>query len=95
MAINESSTLEDAYFDRGQAVLALAKLARAQGYDVGVKSDDPEWPILFIDLPTGQVSWHFKASELQGDWPEYSGQWDNHNLEEKRSRVKEFIAVPV
>lgn len=86
----ESVGESDAYFDRNQAVLALARLAKAQGLVVGVK-EDPEWPILFIDLPTGQVSWHIAKKELVGEWPEYSGVWDNHTLEEKRERMKRFI----
>ena len=86
----ESSGLDDAYTDRNLAVLALAKLAMRAGFRVGVKPDD-EWPILYVDLPTGQVSWHIKASDMVGEWPPYDGEWDGHDLEEKRRRVKEFL----
>ena len=89
--INESSTLDDAYFDRNQSVMALAKMARYIGHTVGVNRADPEWPILFIDLPTGQVSWHIKASELKGEWPEYEGTWDGHDLATKRARVATYM----
>jgi len=92
MTKTESSTLDDAYFDRSQAVQAFARLAQADGYRVGIKPDD-EWPILFIDLPTGQVSWHIKAGELVGDWPEYPDEWDGHDLNEKRERIYKFLKL--
>ena len=86
----ESSTLDDAYFDRSQAAMALARLASARGFVIGVKPA-PDWPILFIDLPTGQVSWHIPAGELVGNWPEYAGEWDGHGLAAKRQRIADFI----
>lgn len=91
--INQSSTLDEAYFDRNQAILALAKLARQQGYTVGLRIDpaEPGWPVLMIDLPTGQVGWHLPAAEIVGDWPSYKKEWDGHSLEEKRERLKQFI----
>lgn len=89
----QSSTLDDAYFDRNQAVLALARLARAQGYPVGLKIDpnEPDWPILMIDLPTGQVGWHLPKAEIVGRWPAYEKPWDGHTLEEKRERIRRFV----
>ena len=59
----ESDNLTEAYFDRNQAVMALAILAEALGHTVGLNAnpDDCEWPILYIDLPTGQVS---KAAQI-------------------------------
>lgn len=90
---NQSSTLDDAYFDRNQAVMALARLARKQGFKVGLHIDpeEPEWPVLMIDLPTGQVGWHLKKEDLIGLWPEYEKEWDGHSLDVKRDRMKTFI----
>ncbi|MGH8558620.1 MAG: hypothetical protein ACRESZ_14405 [Methylococcales bacterium] len=90
---NQSSTLDDAYFDRNQAVMALARLARSQGCEVGLRidPDEPEWPVLMIDLPTGQVGWHLKKQDLIGFWPEYEKEWDGHSLQEKRDRMAAFI----
>jgi hypothetical protein len=90
---NQSSTLDDAYFDRNQAVMALARLAQTLGYTVGLRTDpdEPDWPVLLIDLPAGQVGWHLPKAELSGDWPSYDKQWDGHSLEEKRERLKTFI----
>jgi hypothetical protein len=91
---DQSSTLNDAYFDRNQAVMALAKLAKQQGYKVGIRTDpnEPDWPVLMIDLPTGQVGWHFPKHELIGVWENYDAEWDGHNLNEKRQRITRFIA---
>ena len=91
----QSDSMGEAYFDRNQAAQALAKLAQAQGMTVGVKKneEDPEWPILFIDLPTGQVSWHLTADEVVVKFPEYEGEWDGHDLDVKRQRVESFLAA--
>jgi hypothetical protein len=88
----ESSTLDDTYFDRNQAAMALARCAIRLGFRVGVKPD-PEWPILFIDLPVGQVTWHIPSAELVGEWLDYVGEWDGHTLDEKRKRMDDFIAT--
>ena len=89
----QSSTLDDAYFDRNQAVMALGRMAQRLGYKVGLKEDpnEPDWPVLMIDLPTGQVGWHLPKDDVVGDWPEYDGEWDGHTLDEKRKRLDAFI----
>lgn len=90
---NQSSTLDDAYFDRNQAVQAMARLAAAKGFRAGLRTDpnEPDWPVLMIDLPTGQVGWHLPKAEIVGTWPEYLDPWDGHSLEEKRKRVRAFL----
>ena len=87
--MNESVPSE-AYCDRNLAVQALATIAMDMGINVGIKKDD-EWPILYVDLPTGQVSWHIPASEIMGEFADYKGEWDGHDVEEKRNRMKKFI----
>lgn len=84
------SAPEEAYFDRNMAVQVLTKMANQLGYNIGIK-DDPEWPILYIDLPTGQVSWHIPRNELIGTYPKYTGKWDGHDVEEKRNRLIKFL----
>ena len=84
------STPEEAYHDRNLAIQAAAMMAEKLGYRVGVK-DDPEWPILYIDLPTGQVSWHLPSSELVRNFPSYIGEWDRHDVMEKRRRIIRFL----
>jgi hypothetical protein len=87
-----------AYSERNQCVALLAKMAVAMGLKAGVRehpSEDlawePDWrTVVFIDLPTGQVSWHFHDSEkhLLGGLPRYVGQWDGHGTYEKYLRVE-------
>jgi hypothetical protein len=85
--------MSDAYIDRNLAVQLLAKLAEEKGYAVGLRKDpeEPEWPVLMIDLPTGQVSWHLPAAEVVGKWSEYPDGWDGHTTEEKRERIRRFV----
>lgn len=95
MGKTQSNSKEDAYLDRNLAVLALAKLARMQGYTMGIQHDPktPDWPILYIDLPTGQVSYHLPKDLIEGEWDEYVDGWDGHDLEEKRRRISDFICT--
>lgn len=90
----QSSSLDEAHQDRNMLALAFAKVCIDSGYVVGIKEDPEEndnWPVLFIELPTGQVSWHIPRNELIGDISQYSGCWDGHTLKEKRDRLKDFI----
>ena len=94
MSATQSSTLEEAYFDRTQAVQAFARLALAQGWRVGLLNvaAEPEWPILYVDIPgQGQVSWHLPRNEVLGDWPAYPGTWDGSDLQTKRLRMSKFL----
>ena len=94
----QSGTLDDAYFDRNQVVLLLSYLAADFGWDVWVNNDDPEWPILFIETPAGQLSWHIPAKEMPKGitdwydlWKDGEKVWDGHTLEEKRARISRLI----
>ena len=59
--------------------------------------DDWRW-IVFIDLPTGQASWHINDSEL--DWfvhlKRYPDQntWDGHTTTEKYARSHGLSLAP-
>jgi hypothetical protein len=92
---NESSTLQEAYMDRNLAVQALASLALSMGLTAGVKEDPNNhgWTLLYIDLPTGQVSWHLPDNEVVWSFPAYTQDWDQHDLLMKQNRVREFIPV--
>lgn len=64
-------------------VLRAMGLAAQSGIATGIRIDpeDPAWPVVFIELPTGQVSWHL---------PSHSTGWDGHLTVEKFSRIKAF-----
>lgn len=65
-------------------VFEAIHLALQLGLSAGVRIDpsDPAWPVAFIELPTGQVSWHL---------PEHGPCWDGHTTEEKFQRMFEYI----
>ncbi len=87
------STSDEAYLDRNLAVQVLAALARQLGYQTGIRNREDEWSILYIDLPTGQVSWHIPKDEIAAYFPDYPGEWDGHDLREKRDRLRQFLEV--
>lgn len=69
---------------RNDLVLTALSQARAAGLPAGIRLDPrtPAWPVVFIELPTGQVSWHI---------PEHGEPWDGHTTEEKYRRVDALI----
>lgn len=86
---------DNAYAERNKAVAGLAALAMRLGYRVGIKLTeiegwDPAWHnCVYMDLPTGQVSWHYHDREghLFDFLPRYAGTWDGHDTEEKYKRL--------
>lgn len=88
-----SNAIEAVYKERAQCVAALARLAQALGHAVGFSEDDERtgWPVLYIELPTGQVSWHFTASDRAEFAPDIQDnprlRWDGHSTPEKYARL--------
>jgi hypothetical protein len=89
-----------AYGERNALVAALARLAQWSGHrawlalhqqDPGqVPPWDPEWLwIVFVELPTGQLSWHIHSSELAAFsfLPTEANTWDGHSSGEKYARL--------
>lgn len=72
------------YTARNIMVYKALLVALEIGYPSGVRVDlaEPEWPVLYIQLPTGQVSWHM---------PEFPTPWDGHTMEVKYARCRAFI----
>lgn len=91
-----------AYSERNRVLAALAKAGQELGWNVGVGQHDPadtqqesDWrTLLFIDLPTGQASWHYHDSEkgLLEQLPKYASPWDGHSTEVKYERVWEYVS---
>lgn len=73
-----------AYAQRTRHTYLALYLAEGLGYPAGIRLDpaDPHWPVAYILLPTGQVSWHLS---------EFSWDYDQHTTEEKWARVHTFI----
>lgn len=82
--------MDQVYHERNQCVAALAKLFRSGTKRTKIEGWDPEWEnCVYIDLPTGQVSWHYHDREhaLFAALPPYTGEWDGHTTEEKYRRL--------
>jgi hypothetical protein len=79
-----------AYEERNQVVAALTTI-----FPSGIARTDipgwlPEWHgCVYIDLPTGQVSWHYHDSQahLFAHLPPYKKPWDGHTTEQKYARL--------
>lgn len=71
------------YNVRNDLIWHAIVFARIAGYEVGIRIDplQPEWPVVFIELPNGQISWHM---------PQHVHLWDNHTTEQKWERIEEF-----
>lgn len=72
------------YAARYGLVLDAVAAAHRAGLPVGFRYDpnEPDWPVAYIELPTGQVSWHV---------PQHSRPWDGHTTEEKYQRIARFL----
>ncbi len=90
-------TIGEVYTERNMVIALAARLARVLGMrtDIGYDKDAEEgWKsVLYIDLPSGQVSWHIPDKDLKhfGDQPVYEGEWDGHSTETKYRRVNNPI----
>ncbi len=85
---------DEVYVDRNLLALAFAKLAHEAGWKVGWSTDTetPDWRLLYVETPAGQVSWHLPASMLeQTTLPTHSLPWDGHDVAEKRRRLGEWL----
>lgn len=83
------------YEERNRCVALIARMAVSMRIKAGVtKTDIPGWDVewhncVYIDLPTGQISWHYhdKEAHLFDGLPVYCGTWDGHDTSEKYRRV--------
>jgi hypothetical protein len=100
--IDELQEQKDAaYLERNQCVALIARMAVALGRRVCVTKTaidgwSEDWHgCIYIDLPTGQVSWHFHDSQayLFNGLPTGSETWDGHATPEKYRRVAEAYGV--
>ncbi|MFI5837745.1 hypothetical protein ACIA5A_29115 [Micromonospora sp. NPDC051300] len=72
-----------AYARRNTLILTALALAHEAGVPAGVGHDptDPRPVVVYIELPTGQVSWHL---------PAHPAGWDGHSTAAKYARVAAF-----
>lgn len=86
-----------AYAERNLLVAALSKLFPAHLERTTIEGWDPEWEqCVYIELPTGQVSWHLKVGEEANfahlQWRE-GPSWDGHDTPEKYRRLAAINAA--
>jgi hypothetical protein len=74
------------YEVRNPLIIQAMAVASTLGYATGVRMEtaEPEWPVMYIELPTGQVSWHI---------PQHTKGWDGHTTPEKYNRVDAYHTV--
>lgn len=72
------------YAARYPLVFEALHLALSCGLLAGVRLDpaEPDWPVVYIELPTGQVSWHM---------PQHTETWDHHDTPLKYARVDAWV----
>jgi hypothetical protein len=93
---------DGAYLERNQCVALIARMALSMGLTAGlartaIEGWSEDWHgCVYIDLPTGQASWHYHDSqaELFAGLPPYTGAWDGHSTPEKYERLaRAFVAA--
>lgn len=90
----ETDALSAAYRERAHLTAHLAASYPAVLVE-GADASAPDWPVLFVKLPTGQASWHISPTDLDlfshvrrtmAGMPD-APVWDGHSTEEKYARV--------
>jgi len=84
---------DGAYLERNKVVAALAKCFPSGRGRTAIEGWSDDWQgCVFIDLPTGQASWHFHASQMHllDGLPEHQGTWDGHTTEVKYQRLADL-----
>jgi hypothetical protein len=68
------------YSERNRLAAAFARMALAAGFKAGtgVDPDETKWPVVYVETPNGQVSWHIAShdADILNGLPVYDGQWD-------------------
>lgn len=75
----------------------LAHLAACYPSHFQSDPEAPDWPVLFISLPTGQACWHIAPEDL--DLFPHVGEggdtWDGHTTDEKYERLDHATRIKV
>lgn len=83
---------DSAYHQRNMLVGLLSKLYPSW---INLDPGEPDWPVVLIQLPTGQVSWHITYQERYSIFAHIYGEsgppWDGHDDVEKWRRVSAML----
>lgn len=86
--------LDTVYDERARLVAALTHEWLRRGYKVWLGTDqtEPDWPVVYAELPTGQVSWHVSREAVVTYFGHltHSDEWcfDLHSTREKYARLE-------
>lgn len=92
--------IDDVYTERNLIVQLCAYLTRfcpRTLWDAwrGTDPTEPDWPVIYIKTPAGQISYHMPREELLLNLPDMTGKdlykWDEHTNEEKYERIKKLL----
>lgn len=81
---------DEAYRQRNYLVSVLTRLFPSGRRPTAIAGWEPEWHnCVFIDLPTGQVSYHYHDSHafLFSHLPPYTKDWDGHDKDIVHQRL--------
>lgn len=83
----------DVYRERAHLIAHLAAIYPAV-LQHGADPAEPGWPVLYIELPTGQASWHISPDDLDllEHVPAGAATWDGHDTAEKYRRLDQATA---
>lgn len=92
-----AADINEIYTERNIAAGLAVSMAVKLGYDINnhVDPEEPDWIVVFITLPTGQVSWHIPREEYWRYFPGYTpvrgrNPWDGHTTEQKNERIAAY-----
>ncbi len=73
------------YDVRNRLVIHALGFADLLGYLSGIRIDpaEPEWPVAYIELPQGQITYHLSQHPLP---------WDGHSTATKFERIEAYVA---
>ena len=81
------------YAERNALAVAFATAMQALGYRAGYGLDtdaDADWPVLYVQTPAGQVSWHLPKAQTAHSriaLGVYGEAWDGHTTALKYQRL--------
>lgn len=89
--------INEVYSERNTCVSLIAKMALTLGFRVTLERDinESQWWIVYIQLPNGQVSWHFHQNQMEWfeGFPINTGSsvYDQHSDALKYQRVLSWV----
>lgn len=92
--------MDSVYRERAHLVAHLAAVYPS-ALVPGADPSEPAWPVVFIELPTGQLSWHVSPDDVDlfahvdtyGKDTPGRPEWDGHSTEEKYGRLGAHTAA--